>query len=183
MLNQNQNLKKKNPKEKENIFLEKTNLKNKEDFKNDEKKMISKRSPNKISNGKGVDSMDKTLELIHNPDFWGDEEKMAVESFRNENRNKLDRLERKKDEYDLDYDKGKLKKVKNKKQKKKKNINFDKLQKKVSNPYFKFKRAQNNRGNRRGRGTGRGRGNSRGRDNGRSRGNRKFGTKKKIKKD
>ncbi len=65
----------------------------------------------------------------HNPKTWTDKAEEAVTQLTSTNKFMLGKVERKRDEYDVEYDKGKLKKVK--KQKVEKKFNFDKQAKRL----------------------------------------------------
>ena len=60
---------------------------------------------------------------------WQQDQQQAIEELTNKNRFMLGLVERKRDEYDVDYDKGKVKKVKSKKEATK--FNFDKQEKRL----------------------------------------------------
>lgn len=75
--------------------------------------------------GKAVNLKD--LDILKPNSYWNQEGKQLVENFKKKFEPVLGRQIRKKDEYDLDYDKGKLKKVKKKKKLKKKKLNFGKF--------------------------------------------------------
>lgn len=60
---------------------------------------------------------------------WQQDQQLAIEELTNKHKFMLGLVERKRDEYDVDYDKGKVKKVRSKKEATK--FNFDKQEKRL----------------------------------------------------